>query len=208
MGLLDAASGRRRLAGRLGGELLAGRLAAGGLAGSLLGTGHFEVGFGLWLQWDSVEQNKGRWRFHGSFSIISVTKNTTLRLNFFCKLIPVTKHEIHGNGPSSVETNCPSCRINGSHTRNRQQKRRPPKDPKKTEFQEKTVFWWSSVVDERDRKKTRKRQGKDISYKRRACMDGFGNRPGVALFEFPGEKTLQEIWRLPPAVAAVPAFGL
>ena len=42
VGLLHAAGGGGRLAGRLGGELLAGRLATGGLAGSLLGTGHFE----------------------------------------------------------------------------------------------------------------------------------------------------------------------
>eukprot|EP00618_Florenciella_parvula_P014003 CAMPEP_0119535604 /NCGR_PEP_ID=MMETSP1344-20130328/48610_1 /TAXON_ID=236787 /ORGANISM="Florenciella parvula, Strain CCMP2471" /LENGTH=234 /DNA_ID=CAMNT_0007577303 /DNA_START=177 /DNA_END=881 /DNA_ORIENTATION=+ len=38
--LLDAAGGRRRLAGGLGGELLARGLATGGLAGGLLGTGH------------------------------------------------------------------------------------------------------------------------------------------------------------------------
>ena len=37
--LLDAAGGRGRLAGGLGGELLARGLATGGLAGGLLGTG-------------------------------------------------------------------------------------------------------------------------------------------------------------------------
>jgi hypothetical protein len=37
---LHAASGRRALAGGLGGELLAWGFAAGGLAGSLLGTSH------------------------------------------------------------------------------------------------------------------------------------------------------------------------
>ena len=42
VGLLDAAGGRGRLAGRLGGELLAGSLSSGGLTGGLLGTGHFD----------------------------------------------------------------------------------------------------------------------------------------------------------------------
>ena len=41
MGLLDTASGRRALAGGLGGELLAGGLASGGLACGLFGTSHF-----------------------------------------------------------------------------------------------------------------------------------------------------------------------
>ena len=41
MGLLDTASGRRALAGGLGGELLAGGLASGGLAGGLFSTSHF-----------------------------------------------------------------------------------------------------------------------------------------------------------------------
>ena len=40
MGLLDTASGRRALAGGLGGELLAGGLASGGLAGGLFSTSH------------------------------------------------------------------------------------------------------------------------------------------------------------------------
>ena len=42
VGLLDAASGGRRLAGGLGGERLAGRLATGGLARSLLRACHCE----------------------------------------------------------------------------------------------------------------------------------------------------------------------
>eukprot|EP00962_Isochrysis_galbana_P034821 scaffold11852_cov106-Isochrysis_galbana.AAC.2 len=42
VGLLDAACGRGRLAGGLGGQLLPGRLAAGGLARGLLGAGHGE----------------------------------------------------------------------------------------------------------------------------------------------------------------------
>ena len=42
VGLLDAASGRGRLASGLGGELLARGLASGALAGGLLGTGHFD----------------------------------------------------------------------------------------------------------------------------------------------------------------------
>ena len=55
MGLLDAAGGRGRLAGRLGGELLAGSLSSGGLAGGFL------VRAILKFTEDGVGKGKGLW---------------------------------------------------------------------------------------------------------------------------------------------------
>ena len=45
VGLLDSSGGRRRFAGRLGGELLSGGLASSGFTGGLLSSGHFEYLF-------------------------------------------------------------------------------------------------------------------------------------------------------------------
>ncbi|DBA01218.1 TPA: hypothetical protein N0F65_002353 [Lagenidium giganteum] len=61
MRLLDAASGRRALAGGLGGELLARRFATGGLACGLLGARHDRacwlcaVACGVRVSWRGVE---------------------------------------------------------------------------------------------------------------------------------------------------------
>ena len=89
----------------------------------------------------------------------------------------------------------------------------PPKDHKKTEFQKRRSFGGLLVVDERDRKKTRKRQGKDSVSKDGHTYMEFGVwAPALAWRNLNllhrREDGTREIWQLPPAVAAVPAFGL
>ncbi len=82
VGLLDAAGGGRRLASRLGGELLAGRLAAGGLASCLLGAGHDVFLMGGTMLCYGIEFRIGVFSFFFGFLERAFSRQSTRRIYF------------------------------------------------------------------------------------------------------------------------------